>query len=60
MSFAPWTSLQAVRAWKANPEMRERLAKVLEHVTDFHSEELDMVASATRVDGAVSLVSHSK
>ena len=47
VSFGPWESLEAVHAWKAMPEQRERMAKVLQHVDDFHPSELELVASAT-------------
>jgi heme-degrading monooxygenase HmoA len=46
VSFASWDSLEAVHAWKANPEMRERLGQVMKHVDDFHSEELGVVVRA--------------
>jgi heme-degrading monooxygenase HmoA len=55
VSFAPWDSLDAVHAWKASPEMRTRLAAVLQHVDDFHSAELDVVATATSGDVAFEL-----
>ncbi len=60
VSFARWESLDAVRAWKANPEMRERMAKVLQYAQDFHSYELDLVASAALGDPAPGLVSNSQ
>jgi heme-degrading monooxygenase HmoA len=66
VSFATWEDLEAVRAWKAMPEMRERLAAVVQHVDDFHSDELELVvsvtnaASATNGRGQVSLASNPK
>jgi heme-degrading monooxygenase HmoA len=60
VSLAPWDSLDAVRAWKADPEMRERLARVLQHVDDFRSAELDVVASATHGDTSVSLARENR
>jgi quinol monooxygenase YgiN len=46
VSFAAWDSAEHVRAWKSNPDMPERLAKVLQYVDDFHSSELDVVVAA--------------
>jgi heme-degrading monooxygenase HmoA len=60
VSFGPWASLQAVRAWKANPEMRERMAKVLQYVQDFQSYELDLIATASLGDSTPGLVSNSQ
>lgn len=60
VSFAPWASIEAVHAWKSTPEHRERIARVLQHVEDFHNAELELVVSA--VDGAatVELVSSAR
>lgn len=60
VSFGIWESLEAVHAWKANPEMRQRMAEVLQYVEDFHSDELDTVVSATQGDATVHLVSHNQ
>ena len=46
VSFALWESPEAVRAWKAGPEFKERMAHVLQHVDEFLPEELPVVASA--------------
>ena len=46
MSFATWADAESVRAWKASPNMREELARVLQHVADFHNEELEVCVSA--------------
>jgi heme-degrading monooxygenase HmoA len=46
LSFAAWESPDAVRAWKANPEFKERMAQILQHVDDFLPEELIVVATA--------------
>jgi TRAP-type uncharacterized transport system substrate-binding protein len=59
VSFASRQDLGPVRTWKAIPEMRERLATVLQHVDDFHSEELELVVTASDGDGPVSLVSRN-
>jgi heme-degrading monooxygenase HmoA len=46
VSFGFWDSLEAVRAWKAAPEFRERMAHVLQHVAEFAAAELAVVAIA--------------
>lgn len=55
VSLAPWESTDAVRAWKAGPEFRERMAQVLQHVDDFHPSELDVVATAAAGASSVAL-----
>ena len=35
MSFAPWESFDAQRAWKELPEFRERIGRVRSHCDDF-------------------------
>jgi len=52
VSFGNWSSADEVRAWKSAPEFRERLAHVLQHVEDFHSTELDVVAERSHPDHA--------
>jgi heme-degrading monooxygenase HmoA len=47
VSFGPWDTADAAHAWKTNPEFKEHLANVLQHVDDFHNEELVVVATAT-------------
>lgn len=49
VSFAAWRDLEAVRAWKASPEFKPRMARVQEHVDEFAPTELEVVAT---VDGA--------
>ena len=44
VSYAAWDSAEAVQAWKADPEFKEHLAAVLQHVDEFHSTELEVVA----------------
>lgn len=44
LSFAPWESAEAMRAWKSNPEFPQRMAAVREHVTDFTPSELEVIA----------------
>jgi len=53
VSMAPWATADAVRAWKASPEFKERMAQVLQHVDEFHPAELDVVATAERGASAV-------
>jgi heme-degrading monooxygenase HmoA len=47
ISFAPWTDAESVRAWKSQPEFRERIGQVQRHVTGFEPIELDAVATVT-------------
>jgi heme-degrading monooxygenase HmoA len=35
MSFAPWESFEAQRAWKESDEFKERIGRVKSHTTDF-------------------------
>src|SRR5919198_4363357 len=44
LSFAPWESAEAMRAWKSAPEFRERMAAVQEHVAEFTPSEFELVA----------------
>jgi len=44
LSFAPWESAEAMQAWKSNPEFRQRMAAVQEHVTEFTPSEFELVA----------------
>jgi heme-degrading monooxygenase HmoA len=45
-SFGRWESIEQVRAWKSSPEFRERMAHVLQHVSDFQPSELEVIAAA--------------
>jgi heme-degrading monooxygenase HmoA len=47
ISFAPWIDAASVRAWKSQPEFRERIGQVQRHVTGFQPIELDAVATVT-------------
>jgi heme-degrading monooxygenase HmoA len=47
VSFGLWEDEQAVRAWKSRDEFREGLARVLQHVDDFHPAELEVCVTAT-------------
>lgn len=55
VSHAAWESVEAVRAWQGSPEFEEMLARVLQHVDDFHKAELDVVATGAGGSSAVSL-----
>lgn len=44
MSFLPWESLEAIQAWKAHPEFKERMSRVQEHVDKFAPTETEVVA----------------
>ena len=47
LSFGDWETGEAARDWKASPEFQERIAHVLEHVAEFNSSELTLVATAS-------------
>jgi heme-degrading monooxygenase HmoA len=46
ISFGGWNSVEQVRGWKGSPEFRERMAHVLQHVSDFKPSELEVIARA--------------
>lgn len=46
LSFGAWESIDAVRAWKSAPDFRERMSRMLQHVDEFESSELALVATA--------------
>ena len=50
VSFGDWSNENAVRGWKGSPEFKERMAQVLQHVGEFQSAELGLLATAE--DGA--------
>ena len=45
VSFGRWESIEAVHAWKASPEFRERMGHVQQHVAQFAPAELEVVAT---------------
>jgi heme-degrading monooxygenase HmoA len=47
LSFAPWESFDAQRAWKEQPEFRERIMRVRRHCEDFRPSTHELV---TRVE----------
>jgi heme-degrading monooxygenase HmoA len=46
VSFGEWSSEDAVHSWKGDAEFKEQMAQVLQHVAEFKSAELGLVASA--------------
>ena len=47
VSFGDWASADAARSWKSSAEFKEQLAQVLQHVDEFQTSELGLVATAT-------------
>jgi heme-degrading monooxygenase HmoA len=47
MSFAPWESFEAQRAWKSLPEFRERIGRVRAHCEDFQPSTYELVTEVT-------------
>jgi heme-degrading monooxygenase HmoA len=45
VSFAAWSTLEAALAWKESPEFKEQMAHVLQHVDEFQSTQLTVVAT---------------
>jgi heme-degrading monooxygenase HmoA len=43
MSFAPWESFEAQRAWKEGGEFRERIMRVRRHTDDFTPSTYELV-----------------
>jgi heme-degrading monooxygenase HmoA len=43
VSFADWTSYEAMRAWKSHAEFPERMSRVRRHTTEFQPQELELV-----------------
>ena len=44
MSFAAWESFDAQRAWKEDPEFRERIGRVRAHCAEFEPATLELSA----------------
>ena len=57
LSFGGWDSLEQVRGWRGSPEFRERMALVLQHVTEFQPSELTLVATADGGAAAIEEIS---
>lgn len=47
VSFLPWESLEAIKAWKGHPEFKERMGRVQQHVDKFAPTETEVVARVT-------------
>jgi len=47
MSFAPWESFDAQRAWKQLPEFRERIARVRAHCDEFQPSTQELVTEVS-------------
>ena len=47
-SFAPWEGIEAIHAWKASEEFKERIGRVKAHTDDFTAWEFEL---ATTVPG---------
>ncbi len=47
ISFLPWESLDAIKAWKAHPEFKQRMAQVQQFVDRFAPTETEVVARVT-------------
>ena len=47
VSFLPWESLEAIKAWKAHPEFKERMSRVQHHIDRFAPTETEVVARVT-------------
>jgi heme-degrading monooxygenase HmoA len=41
-SFAPWESIEAIRAWKGSDDFKERIGRVKVHTDDFKPSELEL------------------
>ena len=46
VSLARWQNEDVVRAWKASPQFRERIGRVLQHVDGFEPAELTVMVDA--------------
>ncbi len=60
VSFGDWGSIDQVRDWKSSPEFRERMARVLQHVDEFHPAELTLIASAEHEEREAMSVHYKK
>jgi heme-degrading monooxygenase HmoA len=46
ISIGDWETVDAIRGWKGSPEFRERIAHVLQYVSEFDPRNLGLVATA--------------
>jgi heme-degrading monooxygenase HmoA len=47
VSIGDWETSAAAREWKSSPEFTERIARVLQHVSEFTSSELTPIVTAS-------------
>jgi hypothetical protein len=47
MSFGPWESFEAQRAWKDNPAFKEWMARVRQHTESFTPSVFEHVTTAS-------------
>jgi heme-degrading monooxygenase HmoA len=47
ISFADWDGIEAIHAWKALPEFRERIARVKQHTEEFTAAEAELAVSVS-------------
>ena len=47
LSFAPWESFEAQRAWKELPEFPERIGRVRQHCESFEPSTLELVTDVS-------------
>src|SRR6516162_6052807 len=59
VSFGAWESAGVAHTWKRSPEFRERMARVLQHVREFHPAELDEIATCVGGSGSLTLPARS-
>lgn len=45
VSFGRWEDTDSAHRWKADPEFRNRMAQVQQHVASFNAAELELVAA---------------
>ena len=53
VSFAVWTDVESVRAWKAQPDFSEHMGRVRALVAGFEGVELDVAAAASSTAATV-------
>ena len=45
LSFGPWESFEAQQAWKDDPDFKERIMRVRQHVEDFTPSVFELVTA---------------
>ena len=46
VSIGEWETIDAIRTWKGSPEFKERMAQVLQYVSEFEPRNLGLVTTA--------------